>query len=672
VPILLAIGPPAKKWLLRDKGDKTVGYKIFRAMALACAVALAGVATAADNDPPVPSAADFGERPMLRNPILSPDGAMVAAEAKRGDKDVVALVDLDPTKTNSTRVVPIPGDFDVQWVRWAGSGKVLVSLLGTSKIYDIEVPITRLITIDVRSGQAAYIGLKSQGLVGDDVLYVDPAGAFLLLSTQPSIFDFPAVYRIDLATLKSEKVVKAQDGVWSWYADDKGVVRTGVAGEGKKWWVVYRERADQEFTRTKRREYDEDDVGVDKFLPIGGSDTGYAMAAGKSGRFGLYKYDFRADAIGEQVYENPEVDIDDFDVGKDGHLSAIYFTNDRPEIEWFDPELKKLQARLDRVLPGHSNRVISRSADNMRLLVLSASADDPGTVYFFDRKTNNMSPFAALYQKLNGKRLAPMEPVRYKARDGLEIRGYLTLPPGRSDKNLPLVVMPHGGPFARDSWGYDAWVQYLSSRGYAVLQPNYRGSTGFGKAFVDKGLGQFGRGMQDDVDDGVKWLATRGTVDPKRVCIMGASYGGYAAMLAAVRNPEIYRCAISFAGLSDVSAQLRYDRKSFAASRYYRNWRDKVRGDKDFELDTISPLKMAERMTVPILIAHGTKDRTVPVSQSQKLHDALVRLKRPHDFILYKDEAHGLSDPAHATDFLNRVGAFLEKNNPAGSQAPGL
>ncbi|MEP9358632.1 S9 family peptidase [Sphingomonas sp. KR3-1] len=639
--------------------------RIFKALALAGAAALAGIASAAGPDLAVPTAADLGARPVMIDLVISPDGQHVAAEARRGDKQVILLTEADPAKSIESHVVQIPENFDIRWVRWAGSGKVLISLLTTGKAFGIDMPITRLIEMDVRTTQTSFVGLKELGLLGDDVIYVDPAGGFVLLNAQPSLFDYPAVYRIDLATLKAERVVKAQQGVWSWYADDKGVVRAGVGSEDKKWWVFYRERADQPFERTKRREYDDDDVGIDKFLPLGGSDTGYAVAAGKSGRFGLYKYDFRADAIGDLVYENPEVDIDDFDL-KDGVPSAVYFTDDRPQIEWFDPALKKLQARLDHALPGRANRVISRSADDMRLLVLSSSAEDPGTVYFFDRKANRMSPFAALYEPLIGKRLAPMEPVRYQARDGLEVRGYLTLPPGRDAKGLPLIVMPHGGPFARDSWGYDAWVQYLASKGYAVLQPNYRGSTGFGKAFVDKGVGQFGRGMQDDVDDGVKWLAARGTVDAKRVCIMGASYGGYAAMLAAVRNPEIYRCAISFAGLSDVAAQLRYDRKSFAASRYYRNWRDKVRGDKDFELDTISPLKMAEKMTVPILIAHGTKDRTVPVAQSQNLHDALLKLKRPHEFVLYKDEAHGFSNPANATDFLNRVGAFLDKHNPAG------
>jgi dipeptidyl aminopeptidase/acylaminoacyl peptidase len=651
--------------LMWEKGDKIMKGKVFVALALAWAAASSGSASAQEPALAVPSPADFGARPMLIDPVLSPDGTLIASEARRSEKQVIMFAPVDPAKAGETRVVQAPEKYDIKWVRWAGNDKVLVSLLGTVKWFGIDLPSTQLVLIDSHGTTIKPVGLKSQGLIGDDVLYVDPAGAFLLLAAQPSIFDAPAVYRIDLATLQSEKIVEAQGGVWDWYADSKGVVRTGIGGEGKKWWVLYRDRADQPFVRTKRREYDDDDIGVDKFLPLGDSDTGYAMATGKSGRFGLYKYDFRNDVIGEQVYENPEVDIDDFDL-KDGRLTAVYYNDDKPEIEWFDPELKKLQVRIDHALPGHANRVISRSADDMRLLILSASADDPGTVYFFDRKSNRMSPFAALYQPLLGKRLAPMEPVRYKARDGLEIRGYLTLPPGRGDKNLPLIVMPHGGPFVRDSWGYDAWVQYLASKGYAVLQPNYRGSTGFGKAFVEKGVGQFGRGMQDDVDDGVKWLAERGTADPKRVCIMGASYGGYAAMLAAVRNPEIYRCAISLAGISDVAAQLRYDRKSFAASRYFRNWRDKVRGDKDFELDTISPLKMAEKMTVPILIAHGTNDHNVPVTQSQKMHDALLKLKRPHEFVLYKDEGHGLSDPAHATDFLNRMGAFLDKYNPAG------
>ena len=244
----------------------------------------------------------------------------------------------------------------------------------------------------------------------------------------------------------------------------------------------------------------------------------------------------------------------------------------------------------------------------------------------------------------------------------------MTLPAGREAKGLPLIVMPHGGPFARDDWGYDPWVQYLADRGYAVLQPNYRGSTGFGRAFVEKGNGEWGRGMQDDVDDGVDWLAAQGVADPRRVCIMGASYGGYAAMWAATHPSSRYRCAISFAGISDVAAQLAYDHKTFE-ERDYRAWRHRIQGDAS-SVDVLSPLARIDALRVPILIAHGTADDTVPADQSVRLHQALSRLGRPHDYVAYEGQGHTLEGPRDNADFLTRVGKFLEAHNPASPHLP--
>jgi dipeptidyl aminopeptidase/acylaminoacyl peptidase len=257
-----------------------------------------------------------------------------------------------------------------------------------------------------------------------------------------------------------------------------------------------------------------------------------------------------------------------------------------------------------------------------------------------------------------------MDSVSYAARDGLQIPAYLTLPRGIEAKQLPLIVMPHGGPFLRDEWGYDTWVQFLANRGYVVLQPNFRGSTGYGRDFVVKGEGQWGRTMQDDLDDGVKWLVEQGKVDPKRVCIMGGSYGGYAALWAAARNPEIYRCAISFAGISDLAAMIKYDRRAFAATRYYTAWRERVQGDKSFDLNTVSPLYAIDRINIPLLIAHGSDDENVPLAQSKKLHEALLKAKKPHSYIVYEGEGHGFDKPENATAFLEQVDQFLRTNNP--------
>ncbi|MBO9621505.1 MAG: S9 family peptidase [Sphingomonas sp.] len=640
--------------------------KFLRVLALAGAAALAAPpSTAHEPDPvalTVPTAADLGAVASLTSPILSPDGKLVVAMGVEKGKPVVRLMAAS-AHPGAPHNFSIPEKYKVNWVRWAGSKKLLVSMATPTRLLGEEARMTRVALLDFGTGKTSFVGPREQGLIGDDLIHVDREGKFVLLSTQPSIYEYPSVFRVDLDTGKSERIVRAQEHVWSWYADNSGVVRAGIGVDGKKWWLLYRTAADQEFKRIKRTR--DDGTDVDKFIPLDGSDQGFAVAAGATGRFGLYRYDFLADRVGEQLYENPSVDIDDFDLLPDGKVAGVYYTDDKPEVAWIDPQLKALQGRIDRALPGKVNRVVSTSRDKMRLLVWSSAADDPGIFYFYDRATREMSPFAAPHEALFDKRLAAMEPVRYKARDGLEIRAYLTLPPGRSDKNLPLIVMPHGGPFARDAWGFDPWVQYLASKGYAVLQPNFRGSTGFGKSFVEKGYGAWGRAMQDDIDDGVKWLAGRGTADAKRVCIMGASFGGYAAMWAAVRNPDLYRCAISLAGISDVGSMLRYDRKSFSAPRYARDWQSKVQGDKGFELDQISPIKSVDKLGVPILIAHGDEDDNVPLYQSRRLHEALEKLGRPHEYVVYKGEGHGFADPDNATDFLSRVGKFLDTHNPS-------
>ena len=632
---------------------------------VACAAWLAvPPAQAGDAAAEPPTAADFGARSTFTAPSLSPDGNRIAARTLIDGKPYILLVDVAGAKFEPRRIA-LANEYELEWFRWAGNDRLILSIGWPDTFLGQEVRVTRLIALDVVSGKLSFIGLKGEGIDGDNVIHIDPEGKFLLLSTQKSIWEYPSVFRVDLATDKVERVVKPQERVWDWYADRAGVVRAGVGSAGTKWWVYYRADATADFERTIRRDARaDDDSDVESFVPIAGSDQGYAVATSPSGRFALYRYDFKADRLGETVYENPVVDIDDYDIADDGRIVAVRYTDDRPEIVWLDPELKTLHARIDKTLPGAINRVVSMSRDRTRMLVWSGSAEDPGRYFLYDRTARRMDLVGVSYAALHGKRLAAMEPVRYKARDGLEIRAYLTLPPGRDPKGLPLVMMPHGGPFARDAWGYDAWVQFLATRGYAVLQPNFRGSTGFGRDFVKRGTGGWGRGMQDDIDDGVAWLAARGTIDPKRVCIMGASFGGYAAMWAAARNPEIYRCAISFAGVSDVASMLRYDRKLFAAPRYFRDWREQVKGDGDVTLDAISPLRAVDRMTVPILIAHGSKDGRVPLYQSRRLHEALLAAGRPHDYVVYEGEGHGFDKAENATDFLTRVGRFLDAHNP--------
>jgi dipeptidyl aminopeptidase/acylaminoacyl peptidase len=318
-------------------------------------------------------------------------------------------------------------------------------------------------------------------------------------------------------------------------------------------------------------------------------------------------------------------------------------------------------------------QIRDRSLDGNRLLIWAGGASDPGTFYLFDQAARRLERLTQPFETLAEVRLAPVKPVGYSARDGLAIPAYLTLPNGKAERGLPLVVLAHGGPFVRDSWNYDPYVQFLASRGYAVLQPNFRGSTGYGRRFVEQGYGQWGRKMQDDVDDGVDWLVEQGIVDPKRVCIMGASYGGYVALWGAIRNPEKYRCAVSLAGVTDLPGMLKHDRRMFAAPRYFKQWEQRVRGEKETDLKALSPLAQAARLYVPVLIAHGERDTNVPAKQALDLIAALGRRTgKPSEVmpIFYKDEGHGLDEPANVTDFLTRLEVFLAKHNPADAPKP--
>jgi dipeptidyl aminopeptidase/acylaminoacyl peptidase len=612
------------------------------------------------------SAADFGALPFMVGPKMSPDAKHVVTTAHLKGKQLLVILDLGQ-KTGPAHSFTMPGKWELGWYRWAGNERVLVSMGHADMLFGEDVYVTRLVMYDLKTDQAAFVGKKNEGVEGDDVIHIDRDGHWLLLNVQKTIYDYPSVYRVDLDTMEMKKVVGAHPHVWNWFADSSGTVRAGVGVEGRRWWLLYRKDADGKFEKIMRRtvKRDDEEGAIERFIPINGSDHGYAVTNARTGRYGLYRYDFSSDSIGEPVFEHPQVDIDDFRISDQNEITAVYYTDDRSRVEWLMPRMKELQGKIDRELPDRINRVISMSSDGEKMLIWSGSAADPGTYFYYDATTAKMSMLARPYGSMTDKPLANMDSVSYAARDGLQIPAYLTLPTGVEARQLPLIVLPHGGPFLRDEWGYDTWVQFLANRGYVVLQPNFRGSTGYGRDFVAKGEGQWGRTMQDDLDDGVKWLVEQGKVDPKRVCIMGGSYGGYAALWAAVRNPEIYRCAISLAGISDLAAMIKYDRRSFAATRYYTAWRERVQGDKGFDLNTVSPLYAVDRINIPLLIAHGTDDENVPLAQSKKLHEALLKANKPHSYIVYEGEGHGFDNPANATAFLEQVEQFLRTNNPA-------
>ncbi len=607
---------------------------------------------------------NFAALPLLTNPVLSPSGRRIAARTTEAGNARLIILDADnPEKVLQAVAI---GNVRVSAMRWAGDNRLLLTVLGTERFAaGVEIPFLRLIAVDAATGNSRIMDRKSRGLFAGDVLYADPTGRWALVASQDDIFSYPSVKRVDLETGATTLVEKARTGVWDWYADEQGVVRAGVANEGRRWTVWYRDAARQPLQAVKGKFPKDDDSSVDRFI-FGRGAKSWVVTNERSGRFGVYKYDFANRQVGDVVFEHPKNDVDDITYDTlTGEITAIEYHDDRPRTVWLDPELKALQAKVDKALPGAVNTLVDWSDDHNRVLVWSGSAADPGHYLLLDRKAAKMHSLFETYAQVPEALLAPVTAITYRARDGLELPAYLTLPKGRDPKNLPLIIMPHGGPFARDEWSYDPFVQFLANRGYAVLQPQFRGSTGYGKDFVAKGYGEYGRKMQDDLDDGVDWLVRAGKVDPARVCIVGMSYGGYAAMWGAVRNPERYRCAASWAGVSDLKAQLKFDRKSFSATRYFREWRSKVAGEGKVDLATVSPISFADRIRTPLLIAHGEDDDTVPAKQSRAMVEALTKARANVTSVFYKDSGHDFGSAADLEDFLRRLEAFLLKNNPA-------
>jgi dipeptidyl aminopeptidase/acylaminoacyl peptidase len=343
-------------------------------------------------------------------------------------------------------------------------------------------------------------------------------------------------------------------------------------------------------------------------------------------------------------------------------LIGILHEEGKPEFEVLDPKHPDalLLRSLMKAFGNHRVRITSSTDDGKHVVVQVSSDRNPGDFYLVDRGTLKAKYLVSRRAWIDPAAMAPSEPVTYKTRDGATIHGYLTAKAGLATRKAPLVLMPHGGPHGpRDYWEWHPWPQALASRDYAVLQVNYRGSGGYGLAHQYAGYRKWGTLMQDDLTDAVRWAVEQGIADPGRVCIMGGSYGGYAALMSPVREPDLYRCAIGLAGVYDLVTQS--EDSDIAESRFGRQYLQEVLGDTA-AMREHSPITYLERLKVPVLIAHGTADERVPFSQAKQLRKAMEKLGKPYEWAEYKDEQHGFYKESNHEDFLKKSIEFLDKH----------
>ena len=399
--------------------------------------------------------------------------------------------------------------------------------------------------------------------------------------------------------------------------------------------------------------------------------TGYMVTDGKNGPDVIETYDFAtgqravlyADASSDPL--NPLLSLD-----RSALIGAWYEPTDLRQHFWnpTHPDAE-LYSQFQAAFPGQQVTVVDKSKD-LNILVLQITSDrDPGTWFVFDRKANQAKPVTRQYPWLDPKAQAPQRSIELVARDGRKLRGLLTLPPGSDGKNLPLVVFPHGGPFGlHDYKGFDVDDQVLAQHGYAVLQVNFRGSSGYGRDFMEAGKRQWGRAMQDDVTDATKWAIAQGVADKERVCIFGISYGAYAALMGAIREPGMYKCVATYAGVSNLTKMTKWNQRD-RRNDFSKKWIGKWIGDVEADLSAVSPALHADQIKVPVLIAHGYYDAYADVRHAQAMHKRLVDNGVNVDYIEYSDTGHYLVIPRHREDFYVRLLRLLAENIGTPAQA---
>jgi dipeptidyl aminopeptidase/acylaminoacyl peptidase len=644
-----------------------------------------------------PPLEDYGKLPAVESMRLSPSGDKLAFFTVVGDSRQVAVRQVVGGVVQTVGT----GELKARDIEWLDDNHLLIEtsrtlgLTDNGAVYILPFEMFQATIFNVATGKLLNVFHNKQKIANATFGYYGHAesegksfGYFAGLSltgSGESFHDFDSgaayvtsnhadLFKVDLDSGYAVKVGGGLDRIDTrWVVSPRGEIAAHDEYEDKSGeWRLYADPDDKlllaEGTSATR------EMALLGLGRTGGSVLVQQPAENDGGDWVLVEYDLTAASrggpdtpkgvgpFGEEsirtVIRDPRTDV---------VIGGVSYDDD-PKTILFDPAHQATFNAVRRLFPGERVTLVTASSDFKRLVARTEGPMDSGTYFLVDMTTKKVEAIAWDHPTILQADVATSKIVPYKAADGLEMQGVLTLPPGREPKNLPLIVMPHGGPEARDYLGFDVWAQAFASRGYAVFQPNFRGSDGFGRAFRDAGFGQWGRKMQTDISDGVAELARQGLIDPKRACIVGASYGGYAALAGVTVQQGLYRCAVSFGGVTDLAARLSADEEHHgersAWVRYERLFLG-VNSSSDSALKAISPVKLADKADAPILLAYGKDDTVVDIAQSRAMVLALKGAGKPVEALEIPNEDHWLSRQAGRSQLVSASVAFVERHNPA-------
>jgi dipeptidyl aminopeptidase/acylaminoacyl peptidase len=660
---------------------KSLGVFMFRIIALALVALPLLVAAGPPDDPP----AAFGAREGVLDVALSPSGEKVAFIAPGPGRGTALYTGSTAGGAAPRRALTADGKperlIDCGWV---SEKRLVCTVFFTiqTMIPGSPAGVSRIIAVDEDGRNLKMLSRRSTSddeyavLGGGEVIDWLPGteGAVLMgrnyvpQSRIGSHFEDKregyGVDRIDTASLSIKTVEPPKPNASDFISDGRGNIRimavTEVAGatgyDSGKINYYYRPRASDDWKPLEVYNY----ITEEGFLPVAVDpdlDVAYGYRKADGGRLTLYSLSLDGSKRERLVYGHPQVDVGRVvRIGRAGRVIGVTYATEKTEAIYFDQSLAALGRSLAKALPGLPLiRFEDASADESKLLLWAGSDTDPGRYYLFDKTTRRLNELMLKRPDLEGVELAAMKPITYKAADGAEVPAYLTLPPGSSGRNLPAIVMPHGGPNSRDEWGFQWLVQFFASRGFAVLQPNYRGSSGYGDAWYQRNGFQSWRSAIGDVNDAGRWLVAQGIADPGKLAIFGWSYGGYAALQANVLDPNLFKAAVAVAPVTDLATMVQ-DSQYWTTHRYTRNFIGSGPHVREG-----SPAQNADRIKVPVLLFHGDRDLNVGIRQSRIMEDKLKDAGARTELIVYEGLDHYLQDSDARTDMLRRTDAFLRQ-----------
>jgi len=600
---------------------------------------------------------DFFGNPERSGYQVSPDGktlSFMAPFERRRNLHVVALP-ADGSAPDFAKAKRLTSETarDIAGYFWKGNGHILyVKDFGGDENFHV-------VSVDVKNGEVKDLTpmAKIRASIVDD-LRNDPHHVLVQHNQRiPQVFD---VYKINVETGQSTRVAENPGNITGWVTDHTGSVRVATTTDGVNSSLLYRATEKDAFKTVLTTDF-RTSVGP-MFFTFDNKNL-YALSNRDRDKTALVILDPATGKETKPLFEHPEVDLGGADYSRKRKvLTTVGFETWKSQRHYFDNATKALYGKLEKQLPGMDVAVISENLAEDTFIVASYSDRTPGVRYLYHAKTDKLVKLGDHNPRINPADMATMKPVTYTSRDGLKINGYLTLPAGREAKNLPVIVNPHGGPWARDSWGYNPEIQFLANRGFAVFQMNFRGSTGYGRAFWEKSFKQWGKTMQDDITDGVQWLIKEGIADPKRVGIYGGSYGGYATLAGVTYTPDLYAAAVDYVGVANLFTFMKTIPPYWAP---FLKMMHEMVGDpeKDKELMTASsPVFHVDKIKTPLFVAQGANDPRVNKNESDQMVEALKKRGIEVQYMVKDNEGHGFHNEENRYDFYGAMEGFFTKH----------